>query len=291
VSTGRLRLATRGSPLAKWQAGHVAELVRAASPALEIELVLVQTLGDVRTDVALDALGGHGVFAKEVQQAVLDGRADVAVHSAKDLPSVNVDGLVIAAIPARGDPRDALVGAALDELAPGATVATGAVRRRAQLRHLRPDLVFAELRGNIGTRLERVPPGGAIVVAMAALERLGLTARAAEVLDVERMCPQVGQGALAVECRVDDESTLALLAEIDHASSRRAVEAERGFLSAFGGGCDVPIAAHTTEAGLRTFAAADDSSPPIIGLHPLDPADPGAGGRKVGEAVRAALGR
>ncbi len=287
----RLRLATRGSPLARWQANHVADLLRSVEPDLEIELVLVQTTGDVRADVALHALGGRGVFVKEVQQAVLDGRADVTVHSAKDLPSQPADGLVIAAVPERGDPRDALVGAALVELPHGATVATGSVRRRAQLRQLRPDLTFAELRGNIATRLERIPPDGAIVVALAALDRLGLRERAAEVMAVERMCPQVAQGALASECRAGDAATATLLARIEHVPSRFAVDAERGFLAAFGGGCDVPAAAHATADGLHTFAASDDGSVTYAALHPVDPADPTGSGRRAGEAARAALDR
>jgi hydroxymethylbilane synthase len=257
---------------------------------LEIELVLVETTGDVRRDVALHAIGGQGVFVREVQQAILDGRADAAVHSAKDLPSRVADGLVLAAVPRRGDPRDALVGRALHELPSGATVATGSVRRRAQLRTLRPDLRFVELRGNIGTRMERVPPDGAIVVAAAALDRLGWLDRAAEVFDVERVCPQVGQGALAVECRADDPTTQALVRGIEDVPSRAAVDAERGFLAAFGGGCDLPVAAHATESGLITFVAAGDDQAPVTGLLPLDPADPAGSGRRAGELARAAAG-
>jgi hydroxymethylbilane synthase len=291
VTPGRLRLATRGSPLARWQANHVADLLRAIEPEIDIELVLVQTTGDIRANVALHELGGRGVFVKEVQQAVLDGRADVTVHSAKDLPSQPADGLVIAAVPERGDPRDALVGAALDQLPAGATVATGSVRRRAQLRLLRSDLAFAELRGNIATRLDKIPADGAIVVAVAALERLGMRDRAAEVMDIERMCPQVAQGALATECRPDDADTVALLARIEHPPSRFAVDAERGFLVAFGGGCDVPVAAHATDDGLHTFAASDDGSVTYAALHPVDPGDPAGSGQRAGSAARAAVGR
>lgn len=259
----RLRVATRASPLARWQAEHVASLLRAADPTLAVELVPVQTTGDANTEVPLHAIGGRGVFVKEVQQAVLDGRADVAVHSAKDLPSQAVEGLVIAAVPPRGDARDALVGAPLAGLGVGATVATGSVRRRTQLAVLRPDLHFAELRGNIGTRLARVPPGGAVVVAQAALDRLGLAGQAAEVMAVDRMVPQVGQGALAVECRAGDERVRRVLAAVDHAPSHRAVAAERAFLAAFGGGCDVPVGAHLEMAGdeavLHAYAAPGDA--------------------------------
>ncbi|MBO0748655.1 MAG: hydroxymethylbilane synthase, partial [Acidimicrobiaceae bacterium] len=241
-----LRLATRRSPLARWQAGEVARLLRQAHPGLETELVDVDTAGDRHKDRPLTEVGGQGVFVKEVQAAVLEGRADLAVHSAKDLQSVETDGLVLAAFPPRADPRDALVGTPLAELAPGATVATGSVRRRAQLAWHRPDLRFADLRGNIATRLERVPPGGAVIMAQAALDRLGLGARAAEILDPEVMLPQVGQGAMAAECRSDDPSTIALLEAIDHPPTAIAVRTERAFLARLGSGCSLPVAAHAT---------------------------------------------
>ena len=245
--TGRiLRIATRGSPLARWQAEHAVALLQATHPGLRAELVLLESTGDLRRDAPLTQLGGQGVFVKEIQQAVLDGRADLAVHSAKDLPSVTAPGLRLAAIPERGDPRDALVGSPLRDLALGATVATGSVRRRAQLRALRADLVFVELRGNIGTRLTKVPAGGAIVMAAVALERLRLADHIAEILEPEVMTPQVGQGALAVETRADDEATAALVAPIEHAPSRFAVDVERAFLAELGGGCDLPVGAHAT---------------------------------------------
>src|SRR5262249_41972573 len=196
----RVRIATRGSAQARTQAEVVAKALRDANPSCEPELVFVETLGDRRQDVPLHTIGGQGVFVKEVQRAVLDGRADVAVHSAKDLPSEAAEGLTIAAFTARRDPRDALVGSTLDGLRLGATVATGSVRRRAQLHAVRPDLEFVELRGNIGTRLSKVPPDGAIVMATAALHILGLEARIDEALDVDVMVPAVGQGCVAVEC-------------------------------------------------------------------------------------------
>ncbi len=185
-----LRVATRGSELARWQAHRVATLL-----GDDTELVVVSTTGDQRTDVPIHAVGGTGIFVKEVQQAVLDGRADVAVHSAKDLPaSDNPDGLVIAAVPERADPRDALVGSTLAALPAGARVATGSVRRRAQLAALRPDLTFAELRGNIATRLARAADYDAVVVAAAALVRLGLDDRADELLDPSVHAPAGGAG-------------------------------------------------------------------------------------------------
>jgi hydroxymethylbilane synthase len=249
----RLRVATRGSALARWQADHVAVLAQKAEPGLDVETVVVETSGDRRLDVPIWELGGKGIFVKEVQAAVLEGRADVAVHSAKDLPSVSPDGLMIGAVPERADVRDALVGAALAALAPGALVASGSLRRRAQLAHVRPDLRFDGLRGNIATRLARAEENdvAAVVMAAAALDRLGLSDRIAERLDPRVMLPQVGQGALAVECRADDTDTRCLLDRIEHKPSRRTVDAERGFLAELGGDCSVPAAAHATLAGDR----------------------------------------
>jgi hydroxymethylbilane synthase len=208
-------------------------------------LVVVETAGDRRLDVPISEMGGQGVFVKEVQAAVLDGRADVAVHSAKDLPSsAPTPGLRIGAFLERADPRDALVGSTLGGLPSGATVATGSVRRRAQLAWLRPDLTFGELRGNIPTRLQRVPPAGAVVVAAAALARLSLSDRADEILGLSVMLPQVGQGAIAVECREDDLGINDVLRSLDHYPTRIAVECERGFLARLGGGCDLPVGAY-----------------------------------------------
>ena len=196
-----IRIATRGSAQAVAQTEQVATLLRAAGH--DAELVFVDTHGD-RTqsaNVPLHSIGGQGVFVKEVQPAVLDGRADLAVHSAKDLPTTPHDGLVIGAFVERRSAADALVGRSLIDLPGGATVATGSVRRRAQLGRARPDLKFVELRGNIHTRLDKVPEGGAIVMAVAALEVLGLTDRIADVLDPAEFVPAVGQGCVAVECR------------------------------------------------------------------------------------------
>lgn len=256
-----LRIATRSSAQARAQSGHVGALLEAAAPGLRVEYVHVDTQGDLNATTPLHQMGGQGIFVKEVQRAVLDGRADIAVHSAKDLPSQAAEGLLIAAVGERRTPNDALVGASLSQLAHGATVATGSVRRRAQLGRLRPDLVFVELRGNIQTRLSRVPEGGAIVMAVAALEILGMTDRIAEVLDVADAVPMVGQGSVAVECRLDDAATIALLARIDHAASRHAVEAERAFLAELGAGCSKPVAAHLSDDGVfRAFMADDDGA-------------------------------
>ncbi len=255
-----LRIATRGSLQARTQSEHVASLLRAAHPGLVVELVLVDTMGDRRQDVPLHTIGGQGVFVKEVQAAVLDGRADLAVHSAKDLPSTPADGLVIGAFGERRDARDVLVGRSLDELENGATVATGSVRRRAQLSRLRPDLRFVELRGNIPTRLEKIPPAGSIVMAAAALEILGWTDRVAQFLDVDSMIPAVGQGCVAVECRDDDRRARELLSAIDHRPSRVAVERERAFLAELGSGCSLPVGAFDDGTRMSVYLASDDGS-------------------------------
>jgi hydroxymethylbilane synthase len=214
--------------------------------------VIVETIADRRLDISIESMGGKGVFVKEVQEAVLDGRADLAVHSAKDLPAVGVDGLVLASITERADPRDVLVGARYESLPIGAHVATGAQRRRAQLAFHRPDLRFSELRGNIATRLAKAAAFDAIVMAKAALDRLEPELRASgnmpeivDVLDPAVMTPQVGQGALAVECRAGDDVIRRLVA-IEHAPSRRAVDAERAFLAELGGDCNLPAGAYAT---------------------------------------------
>lgn len=252
-----LRVATRGSQQALTQSRAVAAALAAAHPDLDVELVTIETTGDRRTDVPLHSIGGQGVFVKEVQQAVLDGRADLAVHSAKDLPSTPTLGLRVGAWCERRDPRDVLVGATLADLPHGATVASGSVRRRAQLAELRPDLQFAELRGNIATRLGKVPEGGAIVMAAAALQILGLTDRIAEVLEPDVMVPAVGQGIVAVEHRDDDRSTAELVAAIDHGPSRHAADVERAFLAELGSGCSLPVGGYADGETLRVFLAGE----------------------------------
>lgn len=257
-----MRLATRSSPQAHTQARAVADHLMAAHPGLAVELVFVDTTGDRRLDVPLHQMGGQGVFVKEVQAAVLDGRADAAVHSAKDLPSAATPGLDIGAFCMRRDPRDALIGRALESLDDTSVVATGSVRRRAQLRRLRPDITFAELRGNIGTRLGRTPPEGAIVMAMAALEVLGITEmvdseRGVHPVGIESMVPMIGQGCVAVEHRTTDDRTATLIAAVDHRPTRVAVTVERAFLAELGSGCSLPVAAHVHNATLHYFLADD----------------------------------
>ncbi|MEX1216944.1 MAG: hydroxymethylbilane synthase [Acidimicrobiales bacterium] len=268
--TVTLRLATRGSALALWQADHVTALLHraagAAGSSVLVEKVIVETMADQRLDIPIDAMGGKGVFVKEIQAAVLDGRADLAVHSGKDLPALTPAELVIAAVPERGDVRDVLVGSTLDGLPHGGHVATGSIRRKAQLASLRPDLVFSGLRGNIATRLEKASGFDAIVMAAAALERLGISLddREVQFFEPSVMLPQVAQGALVIECRTDDQLTQVLLAALDHRPSRVCVDAERAFLAELGGDCDLPVGAYVVieenELVLSALVAAPDGT-------------------------------
>lgn len=250
-----VRIASRSSALALWQANTVGEMLRC-----EYEIVRVATTGDINKDVAISELSGTGAFAKEVQIAVLNGEADLAVHSAKDLPSETPDGLELVSVPLRGDVRDALVGSTLEELPQGAVVGTGAQRRRAQLAAMRPDLVFKDLRGNIETRLRKASDFDAVVIAHAAMVRLGFQDQATQVLPVDVMLPQVAQGALAIETRDDDEKTQELVRHINDIDAFRCVIAERSFLATLGGGCSIPCGAYaipidSTTLWLRTLLA------------------------------------
>ena len=250
-----LRLATRGSALALVQSRIVADGLRAAWPELGVELVSVVTEGDRRRDVPAAALGGKGIFTAAVQQAVLDGRADLAVHSAKDLPAAQVPGLVLAAVPERDDPRDVLLArrplTGLDDLAPGARVGTGSPRRVALLRWLRPDLELVPIRGNVDSRVRRVHAGelDAVVLAAAGLRRLGMAAGASVPLDPESFTPAPGQGTLAVEARADDTRALGLLSALTDRPSRVALRAERAFLERLGGSCTLPAGAYLRVPG------------------------------------------
>lgn len=260
-TTKIIRIATRSSPQAWAQSLVVAEaLIGLGYPA---ELVPVETAGDRYAEVPIHVVGGQGVFVKEVQRAVIDGRCDLAVHSAKDLPSVTEPELTIAAMMARRSPADALIGARLSDLAEGATVASGSVRRRAQLARRRPDLKFVELRGNIAGRLSKVPHAGAIVMAVAALEILGHTDLISEVLDPTQHVPAVGQGCVAVEARSDDQRLIAILQRIEDPATRCAVEVERAFLGELGSGCSLPVGALSMNGILHTFLSSDDVGPTI----------------------------
>ncbi len=249
-----LRIGTRGSSLALWQARHVAELLRQAGTERTVELVEIETAGDQVRDQPLGQIGGEGVFTKAIQEALLAGRVDVAVHSLKDLPTAPVAGLVLAATPRRGPAGDALIAPSkrrLDELRAGAALATGSLRRRAQILHRRPDLKFVDMRGNVETRLRKLVEQNldGLILAEAGLARLGLTAHITEILDASWMLPAVGQGALGLECRDDDRSVISILQRIDDAPTRQAVLAERSFLRGLGGGCQMPIGAAASVQG------------------------------------------
>jgi len=245
-----LRLATRRSPLALIQATYVQQ--RLTSLGVTCELVHIETQGDIRRDVALDELGGQGVFAVEIQTAVLHGAADVAVHSAKDLPSTTPDGLTLSCVPQRLDAADVLIGRSLAGLGPGATVATGSPRRRALLLERRPDLRVVGLRGNMATRLAKAGHDGvdAVVAAAAALERLGQGELVSERLATEWFIPQVGQGSIALEVRDDDDATTTLLSALNDGAAFTSLAAERSFLRELGAGCSVPAGAYATVAGV-----------------------------------------
>lgn len=247
-----LVIASRGSQLALWQARWVA--TQLSSAGLESRLEIIKTTGDKITDVPLAKVGTKGLFTKEIEEALLDGRAHLAVHSLKDLPTELPEGLVLAAVPEREDPRDAVVGKKLAALPLGAKVGTSSLRRAAQLRQLRPDLVVESIRGNLDTRLRKLDEGqyDSILLAAAGLKRLGWGDRIAEILTPEQMCPAVGQGALAIETRAGFSG----VAMLDHAATHTAVMAERGVLGALGGGCQVPIGAYATvsEGRVRVIA-------------------------------------
>lgn len=254
--TRRLCIGTRGSALALRQAEWVSERIAQLRPGPKPELVVIRTEGDRRLNVSLPEIGGKGVFTAELEQALLDGRIDLAQHSLKDLPTRLPDGLRLGSVPVRADPRDALVsrqGTRFKALPPGARIGTSALRRAAQLRHLRPDLAVLDIRGNVDTRLRKLAEEqfDAIVVALAGLERLGLGDRAAEVLPVHQMLPAPGQGALGIEVRAGDPELDRLLAALHDPEAGAAVAAERAVLEALGGGCQVPVATYAERQGGR----------------------------------------
>jgi hydroxymethylbilane synthase len=247
----RLRIGTRGSPLARVQADYVKSRLAAANglDPDELEIVIIRTTGDAVRDRPLADLGGKGLFTKEIEEALLAGTIDLAVHSAKDVPTFLPDGLTLAAYPQREDPRDVFVSRnaeTLAEIPAGALVGTASVRREALLRRLRPDIEVKLLRGNVQTRLDKVANGEfhGTVLALAGLKRLGLAAQATEVLDPETFPPSVAQGAIGIEIRVGDEATHAMVAAIDHAETATALAAERAFLGELDGSCRTPIAGH-----------------------------------------------
>lgn len=276
-----LRLGTRGSPLALWQARHVADLLGPVVSPCPVTLVRIDTAGDRDQATALSAMGGYGVFTKAIQDALLADRADVAVHSLKDLPTIPTDGLILAATPPRGPAGDVFVSTRhkrFDDLPQGAVVGTASLRRRAQALHRRPDLRLVNLRGNVETRLGKLDRENldAIILAEAGLDRLGLAGRATEVLDPGWMLPAVGQGAIGLECREADADTRAALEAVNDPDTWSRVLAERAMLAALGGGCLVPIGVVSeVAAGLLTLRGSvltPDGARCVVGTH-RGPAD------------------
>ncbi|HDS1153180.1 TPA: hydroxymethylbilane synthase, partial [Pluralibacter gergoviae] len=262
-----LRIATRQSPLALWQAHYVKARLEAHHPQLQVELVPMVTRGDVILDTPLAKVGGKGLFVKELELALLEGRADIAVHSMKDVPVAFPQGLGLSVICERGDPRDAFVSnhyASIDALPAGSIVGTSSLRRQCQLAASRPDLVIRSLRGNVGTRLGKLDAGeyDAIILAVAGLQRLGLESRIRQPLSPEQSLPAVGQGAVGIECRMDDERTLALLAPLNHPETAVRVTAERAMNTRLEGGCQVPIGSYAElidgDVWLRALVGAPD---------------------------------
>jgi hydroxymethylbilane synthase len=254
LSNTPLRIATRRSKLAMWQAEHVQSLLRAAHPELPVELVPMSTQGDRVLDRALAEVGGKGLFVKELEVAMQEGRADIAVHSMKDVPSELPPGFAIVAVLPRANPLDAFISRRFkrfEDLPHGARVGTSSPRRQAQLRHARPDLRLELLRGNVDTRLRRLDEGAldAILLACAGLERLGIGHHITQQLSVELSLPAVGQGVIGIESRADDERSRAALAALHHADSFTRLVAERSFAATLGGSCHSPIAAHATLDG------------------------------------------
>jgi hydroxymethylbilane synthase len=254
MSGGPIRIGTRESPLALRQAGLVADRLGALVPDRRPELVPIKTSGDRLAQVSLGSLGGKGLFVKELEEALLDGRVDLAVHSLKDLPAALPDALCLAAFPPRDDPRDLLVtrtGDGLAGLPPSAVVGTSSLRRRVLLLSARPDLTIRMLRGNVETRVRRLSEGAfdAIVIAAAGLARLGLRVEHAQPLDPDEFVPAVGQGILAVEARADDQDLLRVLEGLDHPETRSQAEAERAFLRHLGASCHTPVAGHARLKG------------------------------------------
>lgn len=290
----RLRIATRKSPLARWQANHVADLWRSRFADTDISLVEMSTAGDRLVEGPLQAVGGKGLFIKELEQALLEDRADLAVHSLKDVTSAFPEGLLLASVPEREDPRDAWVspeGAKFLELPLGARVGTSSLRRACLLKAARPDLKVVPLRGNVQTRLRKTEELGlgGTVLAVAGLVRLGLAGRITEILPLELSLPAVGQGALALEARAEDRELLAQARQLEHRATRLAIDAERAFLARLEGGCNVPLGGYADVRGeelhLQGFVGSPDGTEVLRG----DVQGRAAAGPELGRALAEAL--
>lgn len=269
-----IRIATRQSPLALWQAHYVQQRLIATHPSLQVELVPMVTRGDIILDTPLAKVSGKGLFVKELEQVLLEERADIAVHSMKDVPVSFPLGLGVTTICERDDPRDALVShhfSSIDQLPQGSVVGTSSLRRQCQLRERRPDLIVRDLRGNVGTRLAKLDNGeyDAVILAVAGLKRLGLEQRICCPLSAEECLPAVGQGAVGIECRLDDETTRTLLAPLNHAATETRVRAERAVNTRLEGGCQVPIGSYAELDGdslwLRAMVGSQDGSQMVRG--------------------------
>lgn len=296
----KLRLGTRRSKLALTQSNWVKAQIEEKCPHVEVELVKITTKGDKILDVPLSKVGGKGLFVKEIEEALLDARIDFAVHSLKDVPTELPDGLEVSIFPEREDPRDALVsrdGKGLMDLAPGAAVGTSSLRRMAQLRAVRQDLKIEPLRGNLDTRLRKLDEGGfqAIILAVAGLSRMGLSARITEILPHTIMLPAIGQGALGLEFRSADSHTRDVLVRLHHEDTALMVRAERAFLTRLEGGCQVPMGAYAVLEGdeiLLTGFVADEEGKRMIRMETKGPAsDPEAIGDALGLEILRAGGK
>jgi hydroxymethylbilane synthase len=286
-------IGSRGSQLALWQARHIAGCIEKLG--METRLEIIKTTGDKITDVPLSQVGGKGLFTKEIEDALLAGAIDLAVHSLKDMPTRLPAGLTLAAIPEREDPRDALIGKSLAELSAGAKIGTSSLRRAAQLHALRRGLVTENVRGNVDTRLRKLDEGqfDAIVLAAAGLRRLGWAERIRELIDVEVMCPAAGQGALAIETRHDGGAGQQIAAKLDHAATSAAVTAERSLLATLEGGCQVPIGAHARFDGgvLHLLAVVASLDGTRVMRERAAGGDPLTLGRELGERMLASGAR
>jgi hydroxymethylbilane synthase len=285
-----LIIGSRGSQLALWQARWVQS--RLAELGQQSRIEIIQTTGDKVLNVALSKVGTKGLFTKEIEEALLSGAIDLAVHSLKDMPTELPSGLTLAAIPEREDPRDAVVGSRISDLPQGARVGTSSLRRSAQLRALRPDLQIENIRGNVDTRLRKLDEGqfDAILLASAGLRRLGLEQRIAESIEPDIMCPAVGQGALAVETREDGGHAHLICRKLDHLPTRVAVTAERAVLSTLGGGCQVPIGAlaeGSAPVRLRAVVISPDGQTLVRGASEFEPEGAQQAGRELGEKLLA----
>lgn len=288
----RIVIGSRGSALALWQANWVRE--RLAADGHEVEIRVIRTSGDRMVQPPLQSSGVKGLFTKEIEEALAEGSIDVAVHSLKDLPAEQPCGLAIAAVPAREDARDVLIsrsGVSFDELPAGARLGTSSVRRQSQLGNLRPDLEFVPMRGNVDTRLRKLDEGqcDALVLAAAGLIRLGFEHRIDERFSADRLCPAVGQGALAIETRETEDPIQQAVTKLNHPESHQAVRAERSLLRCLGGGCSVPIAAHAVRSGqslsILGVVAAPNGKRLIRASHSGSASDPEASGSALAEQL------